>query len=182
MTKILRQTESHIQTSLPQAIVGSIETLTQGLEFLETLSDADYQFVAQPHVTSSIGEHFRHWLDLFHAIAIDPTRIDYNIRRRGHVVEREVATAKREILSLIEWICALPAAELSRTVKVETEVLLSQTHVEEVESTLSRELTFVTLHATHHFAMARVIASLRGIESAQCFGIAPTTASYQRAQ
>ncbi len=182
MTKTMRHTKSNLQTSPHQAVVGCIETLNQGAEFLDSLSDVDYQFIAQPHVTSSIGEHFRHWLDLFQAIRIEPSRIDYNLRRRGHEVERELSVAKQEILALTEWLYTLPNSELSKVVTVETEVLLSQTHVEEVESTLARELTFAALHATHHFAMSRVIASLRGVSSKHEFGVAPTTASYQRAQ
>ncbi|AIS57719.1 hypothetical protein TW78_17710 [Vibrio coralliilyticus] len=168
------------QTS--QAVVGCIETLNQGYEFLETLQPEDYTYIAQPHVSSSIGEHYRHWLDLFHAIRLDRDKIDYNVRRRGHNVERDINVAKQEIAELIEWLFGLPANELNQPVQVETEVMLSQTHVEEVTSTFVREITFAALHATHHFAMAKVVASLRGVASDSHFGVAPTTATYQRAQ
>jgi len=165
-----------------QAVVGCIETLNQGYQFLESLNEQDYVFIAQPHVSSSIGEHFRHWLDLFYAIKLDPVSIDYNVRRRGHNVERSIDVAKQEISELIEWLFALPFNQLNKTVNVESEVLLTQTHVEEVSSTLARELTFAALHATHHFAMAKVVASLRGVEADSKFGVAPATATYQRAQ
>ncbi len=170
------------QTHASQAVVGCIETLNQGYEFLETLSADDYVYLAQPHVSSSIGEHFRHWLDLFHAIRLEPRRIDYNVRRRGHQVERDINVAKQEISELIEWLFELPTGDLHQGVAVETEVLLSQTQVEEVSSTLVRELTFAALHATHHFAMAKVVASIRGVTSDYRFGVAPATATYQRAQ
>ncbi len=170
------------QTHSSQAIVGCIETLNQGYEFLETLSAEDYIYLAQPHVSSSIGEHFRHWLDLFHAIKLDSSRIDYNVRRRGHQVERDIDVAKQEIRDLVTWLFSLPNGELHQPVTVETEVMLSQTQVEEVSSTFVRELTFAALHATHHFAMAKVVASIRGVESDSRFGVAPTTATYQRAQ
>lgn len=165
-----------------QAVVGCIETLNQGYQFLESLSQEDYVFIAHPHVSSSIGEHYRHWLDLFHAIKLDPTSIDYNVRRRGHCVERSVDVAKQEISELIEWLFQLPSNQLDQSVSVESEVMLSQTHVEEVCSTLVRELTFAALHATHHFAMAKIVASLRGVDSDSRFGVAPTTATYQRTQ
>ena len=171
-----------MQSLSSQAVIGCLETLNQGLEFLERLSPEDYTFVAAPHVTSSIGEHYRHWLDLFHAIRLDSDKIDYNVRRRGHNVEREINTAKQEIKQLIEWLFKLPANRLEQIVTVETEVLLSQTCAEEVQSSLARELTFAALHATHHFAMIKVSASLRGITSDTHFGLAPATASYQRAQ
>ncbi len=44
---------------------GAVEILNQGLEFLTAISDGDYLTSAKPHVTSSIGEHTRHTLDLF---------------------------------------------------------------------------------------------------------------------
>ena len=165
-----------------QAVIGCIETLNQGYDFLETLSQEDYTYLARPHISSSIGEHFRHWLDLFHAIKRDSNKIDYNVRRRGHQVERDINVAKQEIKALSEWLFHLPNYTLAEPVLVETEVMLSQTQVEEVSSTLVRELTFAALHATHHFAMAKVVASLRGLDSDETFGVAPTTATYQRAQ
>lgn len=182
MKSLTTRFASNTQACPSQAVVGCIETLNQGYEFLETLNQQDYVFVAQPHVSSSIGEHFRHWLDLFHAIRLEPSKIDYNVRRRGHSVERNLDIAKQEICELIDWLCELPADALHQTVSVETEVMLSQTYVEEVSSSFVRELTFAALHATHHFAMAKVVASLRGVESDSSFGVAPTTATYQRAQ
>ncbi|MEF1290112.1 hypothetical protein [Vibrio sp. M260118] len=182
MKSLTTRFASNTQACPSQAVVGCIETLNQGYEFLETLNQQDYVFVAQPHVSSSIGEHFRHWLDLFHAIRLEPSKIDYNVRRRGHSVERNLDIAKQEICELIDWLCELPADELHQPVSVETEVMLSQTYVEEVSSSFVRELTFAALHATHHFAMAKVVASLRGVESDSRFGVAPTTATYQRAQ
>ncbi|WP_133407428.1 hypothetical protein [Parashewanella tropica] len=182
MINVETRLASNDQTQVPQAILGCIETLNQGYEFLETLTQEDYVFIAQPHVTSSIGEHFRHWLDLFHAIKLNSVQIDYNIRRRGHLVERSLDVAQQEITELLEWLSTLPFDQLNQTVRVKTEVMLSQTHVEQVFSSFVREITFAALHATHHFAMARVVASLRGVESGSDFGVAPTTATYLRAQ
>lgn len=182
MKNLTTSSESDAQIHPSLAVMGCIETLNQGYEFLETLSDDDYLFIAHPHVNSSIGEHFRHWLDLFQAIKLEPTSIDYNVRRRGHTVERSIEMAKQEISELIEWLFGLPTSQLNQAVNVETEVLLSRTSVEEISSTLVRELTFAALHATHHFAMAKVVASLRGVQSDDHFGVAPTTATYQRAQ
>ncbi|WP_334553223.1 hypothetical protein [Vibrio scophthalmi] len=181
------------RATLSGAVLGGIETLYQGQRFLSVLSNDDYVALAAPHVSSSIGEHFRHWLDLFHAIRhaegqdqatpnSDMNKIDYNVRRRGHPVERDCRVAEREIAQLVDWLCQLPPDVLEARVCVESEVMMSQRQVEEVESTLAREITFAALHATHHFAMAKVVASLRGIEVESGFGLAPATATYQRAQ
>ena len=71
MKNIPTGSEELSQSMPSQTVIGCLETLNQGLEFLERLSPEDYTFVAAPHVTSSIGEHYRHWLDLFHAIRLD---------------------------------------------------------------------------------------------------------------
>ena len=182
MNNTATHSASHTSVCSSQAVMGCIETLNQGYDFLQLLTPEDYVFIAQPHVSSSIGEHYRHWLDLFQAIKRDSAKIDYNLRRRGQAVERDLELAKQEIHQLIQWLFSLPPASLTQEVRVTTEVMLSQTYVEQVSSSLVRELTFAALHATHHFAMAKVIASLRGIDSDRYFGVAPTTATYQRAQ
>ena len=121
-------------------------------------------------------------MDLFHAIRVDTSKIDYTFRRRGHQIEREMSVAKQEITSIIEWMFELSAGALLKPVQVEVEVMLSQTEIVELSSTLGREINFAITHASHHFAMAKVVASLRGIKADHQFGVAPSTASYVRAQ
>lgn len=113
------------RATLSGAVLGGIETLYQGQRFLSVLSNDDYVALAAPHVSSSIGEHFRHWLDLFHAIRHaqgqdqapphgEMSKIDYNVRRRGHPVERDFRVAEREIAQLVDWLCQLPQMHSKR--------------------------------------------------------------------
>ncbi len=163
-------------------LLGGLEALEQAQELLGALNQTQYSYVALPHFSSSIGEHFRHWLDLFHALQSEPTRVNYNLRRRGHPVERQLKTAHSEIAEIKQWMIGLTQEQLSQSVVVETETQLSCQACCELDSTFARELTFATLHATHHFAMAKVIASLQGIEMDAQIGVAPTTATHLRAQ
>ena len=66
-----------------------------------------------------------------------------------------------------------------------SEVTLSETQSCEMTSSLEREFTFAALHATHHFAMAKVTISLldqecEGVD--ENFGIAPATLTYLKGQ
>ena len=172
---------------------GCIEALEQGLDCLASLSDEQYLATAKPHVTSTIGEHFRHLLDLFHAIYNAHHKngersdqvadvIDYNLRRRGHTVETSRQRAVSEITHFIHWLEGITEAELKAPVELVTEVSMTHQQAQAMSSTLERELTFVALHANHHFAMAKVTISLLGMSVSEDFGLAPATLSYLRGQ
>ncbi|MBU2976840.1 hypothetical protein [Alteromonas sp. C1M14] len=182
MKTIQIQKKANYQSSVSTIIAGCEEVLNQGLVFLNNLSEKDYTALCSPHFESSIGEHFRHWLDLFHSLERAEDKIDYNLRRRGHKVERDIEIAKREIDSLLIWLTTLNETTLDASIKVELETLVSLTSINEVTSTLGRELSFVALHATHHFAMVKLAASLMGVKASGNFGVAPSTASFRRAQ
>ncbi|SBS34929.1 hypothetical protein MSP8886_03214 [Marinomonas spartinae] len=178
-------TLSPVQNRMRTSIIdGCIETLQQGQQFLSSISNKEYQLAAPPYVTSSIGKHFRHLLDLFYAIYSKKDVIDYNLRRRDSVVETSRIVALEEIEALIAWLDNLDEHQLGRKVLVSTEVCLNSTQVCVVSSTFERELSFVALHATHHYAMANVIVrSLKiNIRANDTFGCAPTTISYLRGQ
>jgi hypothetical protein len=175
---------------------GCIEALEQGYECLDSLNDEQYLWSASPHVTSTIGEHFRHLLDLFHAVynAHHATKmkgkevsesqkvIDYDHRRRGHAVETSRQRALSEIAHFIHWLEGITQDELKASVSLSTEVSLTHTQSQLMMSTLERELTFVALHANHHFAMAKVTISLLDLKVCDDFGLAPATLSYLREQ
>ncbi|SHO56893.1 hypothetical protein [Vibrio quintilis] len=173
----IRDTES---LPLQPCIRGCLETLEQGHRFLQSIDDHQYTCSAPPHLSSSIGEHFRHLLDLFHAVRQPTGVIDYNTRRRGHAVERTRHIAISEVEQLRDWLKQLNHANLTLPVRVRTEVSLSQQEACDMMSTIERELTFVALHATHHYALARVAVSLNHIEVSDNFGFAPATVSYLR--
>ena len=175
---------------------GCIETLEQGYECLNSLTDEQYLCSAPPHVTSTIGEHFRHLLDLFHAVynahntgktsgketTESGQAIDYNHRRRGHTVETSRQRALSEISHLIHWLEGMTQDELKASVNLFTEVSLTHQQSQQMTSTLERELTFIALHANHHFAMTKVTISLLDIQVNDEFGLAPATLSYLREQ
>lgn len=171
------------QIIMPSSVTGAIEILNQGYEFLCSISDSDYLCSAKPHITSSIGEHTRHTLDLFHAlITQEDLTVDYNTRRRGHAVENERTIALSEIQYVINWLKQVDPTLLSTAITIETEVSMNNQVFHSIPSNIEREITFAALHANHHYAMIKVIATFLEIQTCHAFGYAPTTASYLREQ
>ncbi|MGX9416727.1 DinB family protein [Vibrio sp. WJH972] len=191
MLSIIANSQGQLVGRELPVIQGCIETLEQGYECLEFLTDEQYLWSAKPHVNSSIGEHFRHLLDLFHAVNVgmsesaknnEPLVIDYNLRRRGHIVETSREQALLELSQLIQWLETLSEQELKTSVDVLTEVSIIHTDMNLMTSTLEREITFAALHATHHYAMTKVTTSLLDLNVSDDFGFAPATLSYLRGQ
>ncbi|WP_421850231.1 hypothetical protein [Marinomonas sp.] len=177
-----REVEAAQLFAYAPTIQGCLEVFAQASSCLEMLDDTDYQASLKPHVSSTIGEHFRHWLDVFQAVSHAGIVIDYNQRRRGHKVETSREVALAEIADLTNWLTSLSEKDLKRMVNIMTEVSVSQKQACLMSSTLEREITFAALHANHHFAMVKVGASLLGKAIADDFGIAPATATFLRGQ
>lgn len=173
-------------------VQGCIDCLEQGKAFLSSLTSEQYLASAEPYVTSSIGEHFRHLLDVYQGVylgvysrgseANQSTHharvIDYNQRRRGHRVETCRLQALAEIDELLAWLESLTVDDVKASVQVISEVSVCQTQSAQMYSTLERELTFIAQHANHHFAMTKVTMTLLGGHVEADFGFAPATLTY----
>jgi len=171
-------------------IDGNLEVLEQGAQLVLDLTDAQYNTAVATYACSSIGQHFRHILDMYQAIlpALAETRhqgittvIDYDNRRRGATVETQRKAALEE-LGTIKHKIEQRTAPLCLPVDVKTEVCLENTRYALIPSTLARELAFISSHAVHHFALINVIAKMLGASLDQAFGVAPASATHLRAQ
>ncbi|GAB3487360.1 hypothetical protein [Marinomonas epiphytica] len=184
----MRKVSSHALEQLESVhatLKGCIDTLSQGQEFLEGITDQVYCYDARPFVDSTIGQHFRHLLDVFLSVRQEIGVVDYNTRRRGHEVEVNRLLAVQELQHAIDWLESCHDDAISIPVTVISEVSVSETQVCSMLSTLEREITFAALHANHHYAMAKVVVNLAGNHASQDhqgFGFAPSTLSYLKGQ
>ncbi|MFV0574621.1 MAG: DinB family protein [Vibrio sp.] len=164
-------------------VTGNIEGIDQGLYLLEKLNDEQYQYAAKPYVESSTGAHLRHINDLYFALMAQEQNmglINYDQRRRGALVETDRATGIQELLQIRNWLESLDQNDLFRSVRIQSETSIYQQQIFQMESTLQRELLFVSSHTTHHFSVIRVNAQACGIKTDNIFSYAPATASYLR--
>lgn len=163
-------------------IRGFKEAIEQALQVLENINSKDYLEVARPILEYSIGSHFRHNLDVFIAVktGYETGIIDYDVRRRGHAVEKDINLAIKEHNLLKAWILALDEKELDIEVTVQSEALLSKKESVKLTSSLKRELLFASSHAVHHYAMISTALKFKGVKVNDNFGYAPATASFLR--
>ena len=173
--------------TVESVIRGNIEALDQGIELIESLSDSQYVHVATPFVSSSIGQHFRHLVDLFFSVVkgSECARVDYDNRRRGAEIETSRAVALSELNEIRDWMLDLAVkpnlVELgSKPIELVSEVTLTDTASVTMPTTLARELIFTSSHAVHHFAIVNIVAKMQGVKTSKALGIAPATASFIR--
>jgi len=171
-------------------LAGNVEAIDQGIRLLDSLTDDQYVYLAAPYVSSSIGQHFRHVLDMFTAISTcrAGALIDYDKRRRGADVEVSRERAIKELNVVRNWmdsrILELEKGniDLGEDVAIKTEVCIDETHSATLRSTMLRELVFTSSHAVHHYALISVIAKIQGISLEKNLGVAPATATFMRSE
>ncbi|WP_448216093.1 DinB family protein [Endozoicomonas sp. 2B-B] len=162
---------------------GNQETVEQMIGFVSGLSADDYRFRDSDLFQSTVGQHLRHVLDLYEAIRSSSDKsVDYDLRRRGLLLEHEKNAGLAELKDLQQWLKALKAGDLDLDVEIKTEVLLSESSSVRLKSTLGRELVFASSHLTHHLAMMATIAKVAGNKIDPSVGMAPATSSFNRGQ
>lgn len=153
--------------------------LEQAATLINELDDAGYVQSMQAFASGSIGQHLRHVLDHYRALyAREDGLIDYDYRRRDNPVE----SSKTLALAEIERILAILPTLIDQPVRVRSEISPHAQQVDEMDSSLKRELLFVTSHAVHHFALIALLLRLQGMAVPADFGVAPATLSHQRQQ
>lgn len=165
---------------------GNLQAIDQGIAIVNVLSDEQYCFVASPYVKSTIGQHFRHIIDMFKAVTTADTNIDYDFRRRGADIEGQRHAAINALLDVRVWmldarqIVADKPDSFTGAITIQSEVTLTETKSVCVASTRLRELMFTSSHAIHHYALISVIAQIQGVNFPEGLGVAPATATFLR--
>lgn len=156
--------------------------LDQLAGFVDGLSDECYAGPASCASGATIGQHTRHTLDHFNALLLKSGggAVVYDRRDRGTSVETDRAEAGRQIGELRAAIGRLAASRLGDPVRVEVLPMPGAAEVE-IETTLAREVAFVTHHAVHHLAIIGMIANEFDVCCPEGFGRAPSTVAHDNA-
>jgi len=151
--------------------------LEQAITLISGLDEDDYSKPMQAYGSGSIGQHLRHVLDHYQALLVHQHDvIDYDHRRRDNPVESNKTLALAEIKRILTLLPTL----VDQPIRVRSEISPHAQQVDEVHSTMKRELLFVTSHAVHHFALIALLLRLQGMAVPADFGVAPATLSHQR--
>jgi hypothetical protein len=132
-----------------------------------------------PGFQSTIGAQVRHCHDHLRAFLKGAARgrIDYEVRARGSAIEvdREAALVALDVLR--ERLAEAPPAGMGGGVLVVDRIDPSGPPVE-MNSTIGRELNFVTSHTTHHNALIGAMVGALGVAVPRWFGFAASTLAY----
>lgn len=178
------------ENAIRSVIIGNIEAVDQGVSLLRSLKDSHYTFTDSPYIQSSIGQHFRHIIDMFNAVckpAMADT-VDYDNRKRGAPLERSRAVAIEELQKIKDCLSeylrdiATSTRQLENPITLSTEVTIEETCSVELPSTKIRELVFTSSHAVHHYALISMIAKIQGVKLDKRVGVAPATATFLRSE
>lgn len=167
------------------ALISAAEdVLHQGLALLSNIDAETYSRKEDGPWGSSIGAHYRHVLDHFLCLieGLWDAQINYDHRSRNPHIEGSIEVARVATLDLAEAIQAIPTDVLKQECQVVYSVGYGDKNVEAVRSVVARELMFCVGHAIHHYAIMKLLCSVRAVALPNEFGIAPSTLKYQEAQ
>ncbi len=169
---------------MQKVIDSSIEIFDQLNDFIESIDNDVYQDNSSTLFESSIGQHLRHILDIYHALIRNMADdiVDYDIRLRGSSVEVNRSDALQTLSDIRAWLVALCPHEINHCVKIRTEIAISEQHSSVLETSFGRELFFASNPTINHLALMVTIAKVLGCLIGANYGVAPATATYNREQ
>ncbi len=137
--------------------------------------------------SAHIGPHVRHIIEHFDALqkalsdSGQPRVLDYDARERDTRIETEPAFALSRLLDLQQWLAGPDWCDASFNVPlaVHLRVGLQGEHNIASQSTVGRELTFLSSHAVHHFAILQGYARQEGLSFGPGLGKAPATVAFE---
>ncbi|MEM1183814.1 MAG: hypothetical protein AAGI53_02320 [Planctomycetota bacterium] len=163
----------------------AVSVLEQGAAFIGGLEDDQYVATCD-RIGASVGQHVRHALDHFTALldayesgeAAGSGPAAYDQRARGTDIEANRAAALEAIAKLKSQLGGLDEVQLEWPVTIQVMASTDRPEVS-IESTLVRELAFVTHHAIHHWAICKIGCGEIGVECDASFGRAPSTLAHE---
>ena len=150
--------------------------LSQLRHFVGDLAPAHYRRAFGHHGRHTLGKHVRHIIDHYDALLsgleADGDTVDYERRRRDEFLEQWPHQAARRLAELETVLAAAidryPPVRLGQTYHLGDGALV-------LETSLARELAFLTSHTIHHMAILGLLAEQIGIALPEAFGVHPST-------
>ncbi|MCC6153239.1 MAG: hypothetical protein IT367_05740 [Candidatus Hydrogenedentes bacterium] len=142
--------------------------------------DAVDQFERAGGLFSAIGPHLRHCLD--HAVCflrgLRSGVIEYDARDRDLRLENDADYYREVARNVMDQLASLPPSMLPNAIRV-CQISAPGAPLTTVESTVERELLFLSGHTIHHLAIVTQIAREHGIAMAPELAIAFSTAAHR---
>lgn len=176
---------SHDSAAVPAIDLGGLvaenrQVLDQLCRFLAGLSAAAYGRPLAPGGRQSLGKHVRHIIDHYEALlaAVPGGRLDYEHRPRETWPERCPREARRRLEAIAAALEVLGDCPGSLTLAYP----LEGGGLRHLDTSLGRELAFLTSHSIHHMALLGLLAEGLGVALPESFGIHPSTLRHWASQ
>lgn len=153
--------------------------LAEGITLLGSITPVIYTKSQKPLFQSTIGAHFRHFLEHYECLFEQlPVRvIDYDQRRRYQRLEADFDYACEFIQLLKNRIEQIDQSYFELDLQI-----VSDQNRQPVPTTLARELLFLESHTMHHYAMIAAMARASGVTIDGNFGVAIATRNFHDSQ
>lgn len=161
-------------------LIQTSESILQQLkELLQLLTKEQYSATLDIFSGASIGQHTRHILEFYQSLTNSEQSVCYDDRKRDHQLEIDAQAAIGAIEKIVE---ALEELDPNH------EVLHKATFgrgdndvINEVKSSIGREIIYAVEHAVHHMAIIKIglITNWPGIKIDQNFGVADSTVRFK---
>jgi hypothetical protein len=144
---------------------------------IDLLDDNSYKTPLKVLNDASIGQHYRHLLEIFICLegGYKHGIVNYDNRKRDRGIEEKREVAKNCIESLSDKIIK-PQKPITLTTAYNTDSIVT----EEFASSYHRELAYALEHAVHHMAIIRIGLNVvaPGLYLPANFGVAASTVKY----
>ena len=150
------------------------------IEACERALEAAAHLGPMPEVYAAVGPHLRHCIDHFTCFfrGIDTGTIDYDARDREPALETNPAVFRAAVDTVIKRLRKLDGHTASSRVRV-CQIPATGRDAVVVESTLDRELLFLSGHTIHHLAIIGELAQSLGVAIPRRLGVAYSTAAHR---
>ena len=155
--------------------IKSIEALNSLIHVLTQLPLNSYHASCNALSNASIGQHTRHIIELYQCLIAGyiTGEIKYDDRKRDLLLENDVIVAVDAIKEI-----QLNLDKPDKAVKIFSE---ADGDAVCIESNYYREVLYNLEHCIHHQALIKVaLLSLKDIQIADSFGVAPSTLQYRQ--
>lgn len=136
-------------------------------------------FARTPTDHQPIGAHLRHALE--HMICftqgLPDGLVDYDARARDEIMERDPEIFRKALHELMDSIRSISSERMGDVIRVRQTVSLDTEPVV-LESTIGRELAFLSSHTIHHLALVVQFCREEGIDFPEEMSLAYSTSAY----
>jgi uncharacterized damage-inducible protein DinB len=170
--------DTHSSASdISELIEESTQALSQLAQFVSGLSPDQYQRSFGLQGQHTTGRHVRHIIDHYdvflHALDDESRcKVNYEHRRRERALERAPDIACRRLLTVCRVLPQLENDDHRRPILLDYP---TGTRTIELDSSIGRELVFLSSHTIHHTTIIGLLAEQLDIRPPKDFGVHPST-------